>query len=507
VSIIMMNNSQAEFGNRLAYGMLLPYIYRLQGHKVGIVCAHDFPDHWKKLWFDVMDIRWSGIKDGELGRHQIVETVFDRYMIHGSILNIKPLPIPEPESCRPIDEKYVVIIPSVFEPNLPREEWTGMCSAQYLNYDNWRRIAHHLRDSGLRIVGYASEQQCTEEFLDEICDEYRFYSVRECKHTHDDLAKQLVYMKFAEISVAVGGAFLIGLTFDVPMLGWDVGGSNSRHLSSITEIMMRTRRRFHRLPVGDVITGMFGTGNHYENETTREYHQNIYEYLILSYLSHEFGFEYHPQNEIMCSPFEDIPPNKQWMSDWRIRDASFLVKDLRFVPFWKERNEDENEFSELINFMSKSQPKRIVKIGMKNGSTAFVFSAFASITGAKFVGVEEDEECRRIALGKMKQVSYDELSVVGGTDEIDGCCDFIYIDAETRNDLMEDVTKIESILADGGVLAINGTNNESVKKALERLSSFYVLSKHFVRPANNPLSLFSGEKGISVYERVAKDSV
>jgi len=231
--MLYIDYSGAEFGSTISTGLWLPYIYRNTGQKVGVYTKIPFPKEWVlDKWFDdyiPMETPLHGINKGRstetllVDRHRIQNLVVrDRFIpiVPNSAIHSMPLP----DFKRKTKEKYVVIVPNVYEHMLERKgqithAWRWRHS---LSFKNWMKISKLLRKHKIRIIGFGCSSSCSEDHLKSMSDEYYFFTAKSVRVKNNIFVEQLKWMKNALCTIAFGGAMHPHFVFKgLSIIGYD----------------------------------------------------------------------------------------------------------------------------------------------------------------------------------------------------------------------------------------------------------------------------------------------
>jgi hypothetical protein len=175
-----------------------------------------FPKEWLDLWFDSYEIVDAQKNTGvEIDSKRAMEK-----LLHDNYPNDKFFrPMPIIGTKRPIPQKYVVLIPVVF--GHKGNEKGGGRTYGAGEFRFWQEMSSIARDAEYLVIGFGTDCSCSEEHLAEICDKYFYTKIKDIRKRNFFLPDQLIWMKHAQINVALGGAMLINLCWDVPGLGFD----------------------------------------------------------------------------------------------------------------------------------------------------------------------------------------------------------------------------------------------------------------------------------------------
>jgi len=237
-----------EFGNAISCGFLFPYNLRLHGWKVHVRSRINLPKEWTNVWFDEFGPTVSDHGGVKYGDKRLMEA-----FLFGEckIVDFKPLEIPMP--IRPIQEKYVVIIPTIMEYAHNNPHKLELC----LTFEGWMNIADFLRRRNIKVISFGTHEACSKEQIEKIGD-ISFFGEKKDLIPNRFLKNQLEWMSHAETSIALGGSFHIAFTFNVPGMGYD--GQMERNYYNITKSYYGVRNNIHLLPRSTVVAGKLGLG-------------------------------------------------------------------------------------------------------------------------------------------------------------------------------------------------------------------------------------------------------
>lgn len=229
---VFFDSSGFEFGNAISCGMLLPYNCKRYGFKVSSKSRMSLPSEWTDLWFDSFgkdSLPNGGYVLGD--KKQMEKFVF----VDNKMTDFEPIKLPALK--RPIDSKYVVLIPTTTEMARGNPHKLELC----MSTEAWVNIANFIRSKGMKVISFSSNESCQKEISDRIGD-ISFHAEKKDLKPNTFLKNQLIWMQHAETSVSFGGALHIAYSFDVPGIGFD--GQMIRNYISITKSYSLKRTNF-----------------------------------------------------------------------------------------------------------------------------------------------------------------------------------------------------------------------------------------------------------------------
>lgn len=257
---IVINLSRAEFGNAVSSGLLIPYILRRAGATVSVIAPFDFPREWTDMWFDQYRTEYS-LGEEQGGEGIGIKMRVDRLLIRNRrYLEVDPIhvaSIPVPDIARPMLDPYVVLIPTVYGHLNQTVHWRTFHA---LKLEYWLEIAAVIRKHGLKVVCFGADNSCTQDQLKSIGDRAFFCTHRSIHPKNEFFPNELAWLKHAVTSVALGGAFHILMSFDVPGIGWD--GQVNSDKGPLASILAIRRSDLHYLPHGPTFAASIGAGNY-----------------------------------------------------------------------------------------------------------------------------------------------------------------------------------------------------------------------------------------------------
>ncbi len=234
---ITIDLSGAEFGNMISTGIFLPHLLWKSGMDIHVITAVDFPDEWMHSWFG-NNYTIRNLKSPDPTIH-----VTSKRGIEDVFFKNKPAeqfysPMKLPDIPRMIEDKYVVLIPTVYGHN--GNDKTGWRIFHALELKVWEELSRIAHDNGYKVIGFGANCSCSEEDLSRISDE-SFYirNGKDTKPLNKRLPIQLQWMKNAQTCVAVGGAIHLSMCFDVPGIGYD--GQIYSNYGSFSNLIAKNR--------------------------------------------------------------------------------------------------------------------------------------------------------------------------------------------------------------------------------------------------------------------------
>jgi hypothetical protein len=231
--MLKINLGWCEFGYFIGDGLWLPSVLHNAGKKVRVTTRIPFPEEWILKWVDEYDLLHELPRhiEGYMNKRRefIVNYIWkDKQVYDNSLFNdehLKPLYLPKLE--RPIKEKYIVLIPTVWEFMIEVNKWDKNDYRIWkesrlihsLSLSAWVEIANRMRKKGYKVVCFGDSDGLTKEMIEKIGD-INFYIAEYDRRNF--LIEQLKWLQNAEMNVAFGGAFIMCAVFDhVPAIGYD----------------------------------------------------------------------------------------------------------------------------------------------------------------------------------------------------------------------------------------------------------------------------------------------
>jgi hypothetical protein len=224
--------SQAEFGNSISAGLWIPYLYKNSGNEIGVYSKIPFNKTWTDQWYDdfiFLEKSIHHINNGEstekllLDKRHIQKLVIGKH--HKLVIPAdKVQSIPLPDFKNKIKEKYVVIIPNVYEWMLSIKKTTvhPWRWNRSLTLENWIKIRDLLHEHKIKIIGFGCMNSCSKEHLKLLSDQHYFFDRRSVKKINNVFVDQLKWMKNALCTIALGGAMHTHFSFeDLSLIGYD----------------------------------------------------------------------------------------------------------------------------------------------------------------------------------------------------------------------------------------------------------------------------------------------
>lgn len=284
---ITIDASGWEFGNAISCGLLFPYNLKLHGFKTHVCSRMLFPKEWTDLWYDEFGTKASshnGIvitieRINGVSSKKILE---DFVFIKESIRTFYPIPIQKSE--RKIKDKYIVLIPTTEEKALKNYHKLGLC----LTFEGWVKIADFIRSKGMKVVCFSCGEACPKDQADKIGD-ISFYAEKSDLKPNSFLRNQLEWMKNAETSVSLGGAFHVAYSFDVPGIGYD--GQMIKNYYNITKSYESCRKDIFILKSQEALAAELGVLDYKNNREKSDEFYLAYADLIIEKIKEVLGLK------------------------------------------------------------------------------------------------------------------------------------------------------------------------------------------------------------------------
>jgi hypothetical protein len=246
---IHFNAYRYEFGNAISCGLLMPYNCRRAGIDAHTWTRMCFPPAWTSSWFGLDG--WHQKMDKPQAERQLGDKRdMERYVFgERALTDFEPLPIPAVK--RNMKERYVVLIPTLDSHAKGNHHKLELC----LDKAGWTIVADGIRSMGMRVVTFTSDEACDEVFAQSIAD-VSFHANKNKLEPNTFLCNQLEWMKNAATSVAMGGAFHVAFTFDVPGIGYD--GQMVKNYTAISRSYTDKQRPLKILPSANGVARRMG---------------------------------------------------------------------------------------------------------------------------------------------------------------------------------------------------------------------------------------------------------